>query len=157
MQNLADSVETALDTYETFTSWTPAWDTSSGGGFTSVGAGTNEGFYMRIGKFVHAEFRVELGAGFATDSGTFILTLPIAAYVWGGSTIQATLGTWTARNNSDPFHWAGSLGLWSAAGVSVSFGGSYDGTASRSRIDSNDPIVWANNDVLSGVLDYRGV
>lgn len=156
LQNLAESVEAAMDSYEAFNSWTLAWDTTGGGGFTSVGGlGQSQGFYSRIGNFVHAEFRVELASGFTVDTGTFVLNLPVAAYVWNGSGIQATLGTWTARDDSSPNHWSGSLGVWAAGATSVSFNGAWDGTSSKKRIDSNDPIVWAANDVLSGVLNYR--
>lgn len=156
-QQLANSVETALDTYETWTSWTPAWVTSgSSGGFTSVGgSGTNQGFYSRIGNLVHAEFRIELASGFATDSGTFTLTLPVPAYVWGGSVVQGAIGRWIARDDSSTLHWSGTIGLWDSGADEVSFGGSWDGTAPRSRVDSNDPIVWAAGDILSGVMDYR--
>lgn len=159
VQNLADSVETALDAYETWTSWTPTWDTSGGGGFTSVGAGQNQGFYQRFGtgtgSLVHAEFRVELGAGFSTDTGTFVLILPVAAYIWAGSVVQGTIGNYTIRDDSVPYHYSGSLGLWSSSADRVSFNGSWDGTKPRSRVDSNDPVVWASGDILSGTLSYR--
>ena len=156
-QNVATTTETALTTYETFNTWTPTtWDTTTGGGFTSVGgSGTAEGFYMRIGNFVHAEFRIELASGFATDSGTFALQLPVAAYAWGGAIIQSTLGTWTARDNSGPDHWSGSIGLWNTAATHVSFNGAWNAGAPNKRIDSNDPIVWASGDMLSGTLNYR--
>lgn len=157
IQNLAESVETALDSYETFTSWTPTWDTTNGGGFTSVGgSGSNQGFYSRIGNLVHAEFRVELATGFSLDTGNFLLVLPLAAYIgWGGSILQSTLGSWTLRNDSDPYHHGGSLGIYSSTGLTVSFNGSWDGTAPRARVDSNDPVAWAVGDVLSGNLNYR--
>jgi hypothetical protein len=157
VQNLATSVQTALTAAagQTWTTWALSWDTASGGGFTSVGAGFSEGYYTQIGNLVHAEFRVQLGAGFAVDTGTFILNLPVAARLWSGTVAYGTVGNWSARNNSDPYHYAGALGIWDSSGSKVHFAGSWDGTAPRSRIDSNDPIVWASSDVLSGVLNYR--
>jgi hypothetical protein len=134
-----------------YTSWTPTFVT----GPTSVGSGIRQGFYEKVGKTVHAEFRVELGSGFTYTSGTTELTLPVPAFVWGGSGIQATIGNWTARNNSVPSHYAGSLGIFSSGANSVSFNGAWDGSAPKSRVDSNDPVAWASGDVLSGVLDYR--
>jgi hypothetical protein len=156
-QTLAETADAAITTATaTWQSWTPTWDTSGGGGFTSVGgSGLNQGFYRNSDGLVHAEFRIELASGFATDSGTFVLVLPVAAYVWGGAVIQGVVGNWEARNNSDPYHWGGPLGLWDSSGLKVNFGGSWDGTAPRSRIDSNDPIVWASGDVLAGNLNYR--
>lgn len=167
IQSTATSVQAALTAMVTHNSWTLAWDTSGGGGFTSVGgSGTSQGFYSKIGTgsgaLVHAEFRVELASGFSVDTGTFVLMLPVAAYVWGGSSIQATLGTWTARDDSVPYHYSGSLGIYQASSDRVSFNGAPKGSpstiseaVSRNRIDSNDPIAWAAGDVLSGVLRYR--
>jgi hypothetical protein len=158
LQNLAESADAAIATASAaWTSWTPTWDTSGGGGFTSVGgSGTNQGFYRNSDGLVHAEFRIELASGFAVDTGTFVLVLPVTAYAsWGGVVSYATLGNWEARNNSDPYHYGGPLAMWDAAGTKVHFGGSWDGSSPRSRIDSNDPIVWASGDVLSGNLNYR--
>lgn len=162
-QNLADSVQTKFSATAAWTSWTPTWDTSGGGGFTSVGgSGFNQGFYRNVNGLVHAEFRVELASGFAVDTGTFLLMLPVAAYVWGGAVLQATVGTWTARDADVPYHYSGSLGLYQASADRVSFNGTpkaSPGTigeaVSRNRIDSNDPVVWATGDVLSGKLEYR--
>jgi len=157
MQTLATSVETALTTYETWTSFTPTLGFS--GGFASVGAGVNQGFYQKLGTgsgaLVHAEFRIELGAGFSLTAGTWAMALPVAAYAWGGAGIQSAIGSWIARDDSGPFHFAGTLGLWNAAGTAVSFGGSWLTDKPKSRVDSNDPIVWAAGDVLAGTMSYR--
>jgi hypothetical protein len=162
-QNLAVSVQARRDLDLAFTSWTPTWDTAAGGGFLSVGgSGFNQGHYQQIGKTVHAEFRIELASGFSVDSGTFVLILPVAAYLWSGSVLAGAVGHWTARNDSDPFHYSGTLGLWDNTATRVSFNGTPDATIAgatdavpRSRMDSNDPIAWAAGDVLSGNLTYR--
>jgi hypothetical protein len=142
---LATSVQTALTAVgaQTWSTWTLSWDTTSGGGFTSVGgSGFSEGYYTRIGNLVHAEFRVELASGFAVDTGTFILMLPVTAHAFSGAIFHSTLGTWTARDDSAPNHWSGSLSLYQSSADRVSFGGAWDGTSPKKRIDSNDPIVW---------------
>jgi len=155
-QNLADSVQTKFAAYEAWTSWTPTWDTAASGGFTSVGAGFGEGFYQRRGTVVHVEFRIELGAGFAVTAGTFALLLPIIAYnSWSGTAIQSTIGTWTARNNSDPFHYSGSIGVMNASGTKATLNGSWDTAAPKSRVTDLLPVPWASGDVLSGSLAYR--
>lgn len=158
IQALATSVQTALTAVgaQTWNSWTPTWDTAGGGGFTGVGgSGVNQGFYTQIGNLIHAEFRVELASGFSVDTGTFVLMLPVAAYAFGGAVLQQTIGTWTARDDSAPNHWSGTLGTWSNDHDRVSFNGAWDGTSPKKRIDSNDPFVWAAGDVLSGNLSYR--
>ena len=155
MQTAATSVETALTTYETWTSWTPVYTT----GPTTLGAGgVSEGFYQQIGKMVHAEWRTELGTGFAFTGTTFEMVLPLPAYVgWGGAKIQASLGSWLARDDSVPSHFAGTIGLWAAAGLSCSFGGAWNGTSPSSRVSSSatNPITWAAGDIFGGVLTYR--
>ena len=153
-------MEAALDTYETYTSWTPTWDLSgSGGGFTSVGgSGFNQGFYMQIGKQVFAQFRIQLASGFTTDAGTFSMVLPVPAYIsWGGTVIQSSLGSWQIRDDSTFFHYAGTIGLFNSGGTACSFGGAYDsgGPADRERVDENTPMGWDVSDVFSGQLSYR--
>ena len=157
IQRLADSVETALTAYETWTTWSLSWDTTTGGGFTSVGAGVSQGHYMRIGNFVHAEFRVELGAGFAVDTGTFLLMLPFTAYVWGGNVNNGVVGNWQARDTSATDHYGGPISIYQASSDRVAFAGAPPnaGGTSKNRVDSNDPIVWASGDILSGNMTYR--
>jgi len=172
VQNLATSAQAALTArHDVWNNWPLVWDTASGGGFLSVGgAGSSQGFYQQCGKLVHAEFRVELASGFSIDSGTFLLVLPVPAFVWGASGISGCIGTWTARDDSasgaavTPRHYGGSLGLWAAASDRVHFAaavspfpntGPTNFTPPYSRIDSNDPIPWAAGDVLAGNLTYR--
>jgi hypothetical protein len=161
IQNLATSIQTKRDAERLWNSWTPTWNTPTDGGVLSVGAGVNQGFYRMDGnKLVHAEFRVELGAGFSIQAGTFILNLPVPAYVWGGAAINGALGSWTARDNSTSgpvVHPSGTIGNWDTGGLRVHFAGAPAAsfTGAPRRVDSNDPIPWASGDVLAGVLDYR--
>jgi hypothetical protein len=151
-QLLADSVETALDTYETYTSWTPVFVA----GPTTIGAGgVSEGYYTRIGKWVRAEFRVELGTGFAVTGTTFDLTLPVAAYIFGGAAIYSTVGRWMARDDSVPRHYSGSLGVSLAAGTRCSFAGATSSNIARVLVTNTIPFTLAAGDIFSGALSYR--
>src|ERR1044072_3435428 len=87
IQQLATTIETGFVAYETFNSWTPTFDTSgANGGITSVGgSGFNQGFYLQRGKFVHAQFRIELASGLSVDNGPWVLPLPVVAFAWAGS------------------------------------------------------------------------
>lgn len=154
VQNLATSAEAALAALEAFASWTPTFLT----GPTVLGSGgVSEGFTQRIGKLVHAEFRVELGTGFTWGSGTVELVLPFPAFVWGGSGLQASVGSWLLRDDGGPQHYAGTIGIFGPTSTTVSFGGAWDAPSGppNIRVDSTDPITPAAGDVLSGVLDYR--
>lgn len=133
-------------------SWTPVWTT----GPTNVGSGGfNQGSYIQQGKMVHAEFRVQLGSSPTWGSGTTELVLPVPAFQWAGTGLQASVGSWIARNNSVPSHYTGTIGIHSSAATSVSFGGAWDNAAPRGRVDSNDPVPWVNGDIFSGSMDYR--
>ncbi len=159
IQNLATAVQAKFTAMEAWTSWTPTFNTPTDGGITSVGAGFASGHYNQRGKHVHAEFRFQLGAGFAVQSGTFALLLPVPAYVWPGAIYNAALGFWILRDDStSPVqHFAGVLGGFDTGGLRCHFGGApiAAGGASIRRMDSTDPTTLAANDVLSGVLDYR--
>jgi hypothetical protein len=155
IQTLAESVEDALDDYESYTSWVPTF--GGLGGISSVGAGVIEGFYQQIGKLVFAQFRIELGAGFSFTGSTFEMNLPVTAYVFGGAGNQAALGSWTMRDDSVPDHYAGTLGLAGPSGLACHFNGAWDGTSPKKRLTSTagTPITYASGDVISGVLHYR--
>jgi len=159
VQNLATSAQAKFAAMEAWNAWTPTFDTPGNGGITSVGAGAIGGHYNQRGKHVHAEFRFQLGAGFAIQSGTFVLMLPVPAFVWGGNGLNAAVGSWILRDDStSPVqHMAGTLGLFQVSSDRVHFGGApiAGGGASVRRMDSTDPITWAASDILSGFLDYR--
>jgi len=151
-ETFATSVETALDAYETYTSWTPVFVA----GPTTLGTGgVAEGFYQQLGKWVRAEFRVELGTGFAVTGTTFDLTLPVAAYIFGGAAIWSTLGRWMARDDSVPRHYSGSIGVSLAAGTRCSFGGAVSANISRQLVSNTVPFTLAAGDIFSGALSYR--
>jgi hypothetical protein len=154
IQALAVSVEAALDAYEAWNSWTPVFPA----GPTTIGAGgVSEGFYQRIDDLVFAQFRVELGTGFAFTGTTFELTLPVVAYDWGGSGNLATIGSWVVRDDSVPDHYAGSIGIHGPTSTSCDFPGAWDGTSPKKRVSSSAgiPITWAAGDIFSGLLQYR--
>ncbi len=158
IQQLADSVETALDVYETFNSWTPTFNS---GGFTNFGgSGFNQGFYSQIGKLVHAQFRMEIASGFAVSAGLFVLNLPVTAFAWSGANNAATIGSWLLRDDSVPRHYSGGiLTVTSGGGARVWFGGAWDTSpapdAPSGRVSDTEPVTWAAGDVLSGTLRYR--
>jgi len=145
--NMANSIEAALNEYESANAWTPVFSN----GFTSVGgAGQQEGFYYQIGKLVHAEFYFELASGFAMGSSNWLLTLPVAASAWAGFKTRA-LGTWAIRDDSGPNHFAGAL-ISASVSTGVWFGGA---DQPGGRVTETNPVAWAIGDILSGVLDYR--
>lgn len=129
--------------------WTPS--------YTAVTAGTgavNEGYYIEDEDgWVTFAFRLQFGTS-PSFSSSIRLTLPSEAWTGGGTEIQATIGTWTFRDTSVPYHFSGSMGIWAADGLDVSFNGAWDGTAPRSRIANTIPVTVAVDDVLSGMGKY---
>src|SRR3989304_6269304 len=63
--------------------------------------------------------------------------------------VQWCAGSWVFRDNSAVYHYAGSLGVWNVSGTEVSFGGAWNGTSPRRRIESAVPFTVAVDDVLS--------
>lgn len=128
--------------------WTPVIGT----GLTALGAGTSStGWYTTRNGIVTAEFYF-LFAGSPVFASTIALNLPVAADADG---IQAAMGSWVFRDTSVPYHYAGTLAIWSGGATSVSFSGAWDGTAPRSRITHTVPFTVAATDILSGKLSYR--
>ena len=165
-QELANSIQAARTAERAWTSWTPTWDTPGNGGFTSYGSGSSaEGFWRKDkGGVVDAWFRIRLGTSPATQSGTFVMNLPVTAWIWNSATegTNAALGNWTLRDDStSPVqHMAGAIGQWDSTGTKAFFGGApVSSTPFQSirRIDSTDPITWAAQDILSGLLRYRAL
>ena len=153
-QNLAESVEAALDAYETWNEWTPIFNP----GPTNWGSGGGvEGHYMQIGKLVHAEFRGQLGTGFVYGAGTTVLALPVPAFEFTvGNQLQAAVGSWIVRDESATRHYSGSIGIFGVSATSVSFAGAWDSTTPTFlRINETLPLTWQVDDIISGVLDYR--
>lgn len=130
--------------------FTPVWTNVTLG---STGL-ANEGWYQQIGSMVMWGFRLELGTG-GVFTATINLDLPVPAYSGGGLSLQNTLGAWMLRDTSAGTHYSGSIGVWSAAGTSCSFGGTWNGTAPLTRISASSPVVTAVGDVLTGSGCYR--
>jgi len=151
-QLLAESVEAALDAYETWNSWTPVFTV---GGFASVGAGSVEGFYELRGKHCHAEFRIELGSGFSVTAGIMVVTLPVPQYGWSGDAFLSALGNWVIRDDTSPNHYAGTIAGSGSGGTGAVFAGAWSGTAPNLRVAEDRPMVWAAPDIVSAVFDYR--
>lgn len=128
--------------------WTPVIGT----GLTALGAGTaSTGWYTTRNGIVTGEFYF-LFAGSPVFGSTIAIDLPVAADADG---IQACMGSWVFRDTSGPYHYAGSLAIWSAGATSVSLSGAWDGTAPRSRVTHTVPFTVAATDILSGKLSYR--
>ena len=167
LASLAANVQTKFTAQETWTSWTPTFNTPTDGGISAGGSGGHaSGFYRRSssgsGAFVYAEFRFLLGTAPTIVQGAFTLILPVLAYTWGGACINQTIGSWTLRDNStSPVgHVGGALGVYNATTGDLAHlaGGPGDNgldDMSRFRMDSNDPITFAVGDNLTGQLFYR--
>jgi hypothetical protein len=131
------------------TIWTPSWSSVTQG----TGA-VNAGYYLDLGDWMLFSFRLQFGTS-PSFSSTIQMTLPAAAWVGGGTNIQATCGSWTFRDTSGTYHYSGSMGIWSSAGTSVSFNGAWDGTQDRGRITNAVPVTVQVDDVLSGCGIYK--
>ena len=148
-QNQAQSVQNKFAAYETWNSWTL---TFSAGPTTLGSGGVSEGFYSRIGNLVFAEFRVELGTGFAITGTTWQLNLPVTGYAgWGGAGSIVTLGSWSARDDNVPTHYSGSLATSGSGNSAVWF----TGTTTNRISGTTTPFTWAAGDIVSGNLCYR--
>lgn len=132
------------DTFDDRT-WTPVW----AGGVTSLGSGaTNEGRWTQIGNRVEWQFRTQFGTG-VSFSATLQLTLPVQGWAGGGSSLQMATGHWLYRQSSVPAHHAGTVAIFDAGGTTVSFGGAWDGSQPRTRINATQPFAPSAGDVLS--------
>ena len=63
--------------------------------------------------------------------------------------VQWCTGSWVFRDSGGPYHYAGSLGVWNTSGAEFSFGGAWNGTALKKRIDTGIPVTVASTDSLS--------
>lgn len=128
--------------------WTPVIST----GLTALGAGTSStGWYTTRNGIVTAEFYF-LFAGSPVFGSTISIDLPVAADADG---IQAAMGSWLFRDTSGPYHYAGTLAIWSGGATSFTLSGAWDGTAPRSRVTHAVPFTVAATDIMSGKLSYR--
>jgi len=152
-QNLAESTQAYIDSITTWNTWSLTWNP----GITSIGAGGfQEGFYMQIGKWVHAQFRIQIGTAPTLSGSTWVLNLPVTAYAsWSGLGHHPALGSWLVRDNSAADYYSGTISADVASGVSCTFGGAWGGTSPNSRITSAIPVTFAVSDSLTGVLNYR--
>jgi hypothetical protein len=128
--------------------WEPTFDA----GITTLGVGTTPlGWYTQRAGIVEGHFYIAF-AGSPVFASTISMFLPVVGDFDG---IQAAAGSWVFRDNSAGEHYAGTLGVWSGDGDSVSFSGCWDGTAPRSRITNGKPFTVAAGDILSGSFKYR--
>ena len=119
--------------------------------------GLNDGWYQTIGNFVLWGFRIQLGTSPAITSNALV-SLPVAAYTGGGTSLQACLGSWVLRddNSSSPQqNFGGPMSVFEAAGINACFGGAWDATAPRQRVTTGVPITYQVSDVLAGSGCYR--
>lgn len=153
MQDLADSVQTALTAMGTWTTYTPTF----AAGVTAVGTGAvREGWYCQIGKIVHWGGRIQFGTS-PTINATIQMDMPVQAHVGGGNGLTNSLGAWQFRDDSVTFHYAGTVAIYSSGGVVASFNGAWDSTAPRNRLGaaSTPAASVAANDILTWSGTYR--
>lgn len=121
--------------------------------------GTKTGWYSEYpmadgGAFVQGGFYLLFGTS-PSISATCYVSLPRAAWTPYSGALQLSVGTWIFRDQTNPYHYAGSLGTWESAGTNVSFSGAWDGTAPRSRVTSGVPATVASTDIISASFGYR--
>jgi hypothetical protein len=114
----------------------------------------SEGWYSVVNDWCLWGFRLQFGS---TPSVASIasLNLPVTAYTGGGTSLQASLGSWLFRDSSASDHYGGSIGVFSSGGTDCSFAGTWNGSAPSRRITTGQPVTVAVDDVLSGGGCYR--
>jgi hypothetical protein len=137
---------TVLDLLSAWTSFTPTWGISLGG--NSLGNGTLDGKYFRIGKLCHVHARLTIGSTTSFGSGGFFLfTMPF--------TMLTTFPTGGARR-------VGDFSIFDASTSNVGMGyvRQYDSTrvvmeypqtsmmTSYQVVTNTAPMTWATGDVL---------
>lgn len=120
---------------------------SRGSGHTTVTK------YCRLGhgNLVFFTGHITFGTG-ASFSDIVTVTFPSAVNTTDydlQDRLQWCAGSWVFRDNGVPYHYAGTLGVWNTSGSEFSFGGAWNGTAPKRRIDNGIPFTVAVNDTLS--------
>lgn len=152
MQDLANSVQTALNALGTWTTYVPTFTAGLG----AVGTGASrEAWYCQVGKIVHFGGRIQFGTGSPAINAVLQMDLPVQAFVGGGSGLTAALGTWQFRDTSAVAHYGGPVAVYASAGMTASFNGAWNGTAPLQRVQASIPFVVATDDVLSWSGTYR--
>jgi hypothetical protein len=155
MQDMANSVETAMTAMGTWTTYTPTFTA----GITAVGTGAvREGWYCRVGNIVFWGGRIQFGTTPAANA-TIQMDIPpaIAAYSGGGDGLTNVLGTWQYRDNSVPAHFTGAVCVYANGGLLASFNGASDGTLPQTRINATQPFAPAVDDKLTWSGMFRAL
>lgn len=135
------------------TMWSFSTYKASTDGITLGSGGTITTNYLRLGQGELVLFNgyIQFGTSPAITEEIRV-TLPTNANTVDYDFIEVVQwchGAWVFRDDSVPYHYAGSLGIWNTSGTGVSFAGAWNGTAPRKRIDTGIPVTVASGDRLS--------
>jgi hypothetical protein len=118
----------------TWTSYSPAWNGSVSN--PSIGNGSLQGWYTKVGKLVHVRISLVIGSTSTGGSGRWTFTLPFAAAA------QQCLAA-VAEDTSASTRYGGAAWVTPGAGVFAVALGSGNG-----GVTSAVPFTWASGDQL---------
>jgi len=126
--------------------FTPVWSD------LTLGTGAvNEGWYQRIGDLVTWGFRTQIGTSPSGTGSSYRVDLPVAAWVGGGSSLQAAVGAGIYRATGTT-NWVLVPSVFSSSGLSVAF---TVGDSGGGRASSTTPVAVASGHVISASGVYR--
>lgn len=160
MQSLASQVDTLLQGFGQWTSFTPTFSA----GVLAQGTGFYKaGWYSQIGKMMFWHWRYEFGAtgspALNAELQWDIGNLPGTPYIDPSPAapgLTTTLGNWTWRSSTSGLrHYSGTVGIFAVGANTAFLGGAFDGTAHRIRMGATGTPALANSDVIAAAGHYR--
>jgi len=141
-------VGTTLTWGPTYTAYTPAWTGTTN---PAIGNGTNVGFYVQVGKLVHAYGSITMGATTTFGTGTWAVGLPVApAARFGAARIGTALST---DASATALHHG--VAVVNGSAFNVAYPAAWPSGA-NTGVSNLLPWAWAVSDELSWFVTYEG-
>lgn len=124
-------------------SWSPAW--TSSGTAPVLNNGTLTGTYLQAGKLVLAQFELIMGSSTTFGTGTYSMSLPVAATGSAGKSLGGSI--YLLDNSTTTSNMAAPIYSTSTTIVIRYHGGT-------SNVAATVPWTWAQSDRIHGFLWY---
>lgn len=146
--NLDDAAVTAAKLSLPYIAYVPVW--SSSGTQPAIGNGTISGRYVQVGKLVHVRGDLALGGTSSGGTGTYFISLPVAANTSGSSQLGAIRILDSSTGNQG-------TGVLARLISSTTFDMVYPATlhGSSSVVAASAPWAWAPSDSISWNFTYE--